>query len=52
MGMARKELLEFYRREKLYMSIYVGHLTNGEKELYVVTHTDTGKMEFYNTKVS
>lgn len=32
------------------MSLNIRHLTNGEKTFYVVTHTDTGERELYNTR--
>lgn len=32
------------------MSLDIRHLTNGEKTLYVVRHTDTGEREVYNTR--
>ena len=32
------------------MSINIRYLTNGEKKIYVVRHTDTGEREIYNTR--
>lgn len=32
------------------MSLDIRYLTNGEKKLYIVRHTDTGEREIYNTR--